>query len=287
MVWVIGDKGMLGTELSLALEKAGLGHVGSDREVDITDRVALEGFAEGKRIKWMANCAAYTAEDEPELCQRLNVEGAAEIAKLAERMGAGLIHISTDYVFDGNGERPYREDDETNPAGVYGRTKRDGELEVLKNCKNSFVMRTAWLYGRHGSNFVHTMVRLMNERESVRVVDDQRGSPTWAKDFAEMIAAFIRVADSGKNMSPGVYHYTNEGDVTWREFAQAIYEEGRRLGVITKDCAVIPCATEEYPTKARRPAYSVLDKTKIKDALGMKAPEWKASLRKFLSEWAP
>jgi dTDP-4-dehydrorhamnose reductase len=236
----------------------------------------------------MVNCAAYTAvdraEDEPELCRRLNVDGAAEAARLAERIGAGLTHISTDYVFDGNGRRPYREDDETNPSGVYGKTKRDGELEVLRNCKNSYVMRTAWLYGKHGNNFVRTMLRLMDERESVRVVDDQRGSPTWAKDFAETIVAFIQAVEGGKELAPGVYHYTNEGNITWYEFAKAIYEEGRGLGLITKDCAVIPCATEEYPTKARRPAYSVLDKTKIKAALGMDAPDWKASLKKFLSE---
>jgi dTDP-4-dehydrorhamnose reductase len=288
MVWVIGSGGMLGAELSLALERAGLGRVGSDREVDVTDGAALESFAEGKAIKWMVNCAAYTAVDraegEPESCRRLNVDGAAEAAKLAERIGAGLVHISTDYVFDGNGTRPYREGDQTNPAGVYGKTKRDGELEVLRHCKNSYIMRTAWLYGKHGNNFVRSMLRLMSERESVRVVDDQRGSPTWARDLAEAIAGFIQAADGGRKPAPGVYHYTNEGDITWREFAQAIYEEGRGLGLITRECAVIPCATEEYPTKARRPAYSVLDKTKIKDALEIKIPDWKDSLIKFLSE---
>jgi dTDP-4-dehydrorhamnose reductase len=145
-------------------------------------------------------------------------------------------------------------------------------------------MRTAWLYGKYGDNFVRAMLRLMSERERVRVVDDQRGSPTRAKDLAETIVGFMLAVDGGRKVYPGVYHYTNEGDITWREFAQTIYEEGRGLGMIARECAVIPCATEEYPTKARRPAYSILDKTKIKDALGIKIPDWKDSLIKFLSE---
>jgi dTDP-4-dehydrorhamnose reductase len=288
MVWIIGNKGMLGAELSLALERAGLERAGSDREVDIMDGAALESFAEGKPVKWMVNCAAYTAvdkaEDEPELCRRLNVDGAAEIAKLAERIGAKLIHISTDYVFDGKSERPYREEDETNPVSVYGMTKRDGEAEVLKNCKKLYIIRTSWLYGKHGNSFVRTMLRLMNERDCLRVVHDQRGSPTWAYNLAEIIIYLIETVDSGKSIPYGIYHYTNEGNTTWHEFAKAIYEEGRSLGMIMKECAVIPCTTGEYPAKAKRPAYSALDKTKIKNALAIDVPDWRISLREFLNE---
>jgi len=193
-VWLIGCKGMLGTELSLLLEKSGLPFVGTDREVDIADMAALRQFAKKQPIDWIINCAAYTtvdkAEDDAENCRRLNTLGAGNIAVCAKNNGARLIHISTDYVFDGSPQgvpRPYREDDTTNPIGIYGLTKRDGELAVLNNNPSSYIIRTAWLYGRHGNNFVHTMLRLMNERDEVKVVDDQRGSPTWAFDLASAV----------------------------------------------------------------------------------------------------
>jgi dTDP-4-dehydrorhamnose reductase len=291
MIWVLGNKGMLGRELTALLEKEGgekiiPEYIGTDREVDITNGDALSGFVKDKEIGWIVNCAAYTAvdkaEDDADSCRHLNVDGVVDIAKLAERIGAKLIHISTDYVFDGKGERPYREEDETNPIGVYGMTKRDGEVEVLKNCKKSYIIRTSWLYGKYGNNFVYTMLRLMSERDCLRVVNDQRGSPTWANDLAGVIIDLIRAVNGGKEIPSGIYHYTNEGDITWYNFAEAIYGEGQSLGIITKNCAVMPCMTAEYPTKAERPAYSVLDKTKIKTALAVDIPDWKASLRKFL-----
>jgi len=292
--WLIGCKGMLGTELSLLLEKSGFYFVGTDREIDITDAEALRRFAKRQPIDWIINCAAYTAvdkaEDDAENCRRLNTLGAGNIAACAKSIGAKFVHISTDYVFDGKGIiaegsdslRPYREDDATNPIGVYGLTKRDGELAVLENNPHSYIIRTAWLYGRHGNNFVHTMLRLMNERDEVKVVDDQRGSPTWAFDLASAVVALIKAVDSGKDVPSGIYHYTNEGNITWFDFAKEIYRQGREQGRITKDCAVKPCTSAEYPAKVKRPAYSVLDKGKINAELGIEVPGWEKSLTEFL-----
>jgi dTDP-4-dehydrorhamnose reductase len=278
---------MLGAELSLSLERAGLERVGSDREVDVTDGAALESFAEGKAIKWMVNCAAYTAvdraEDEPELCRRLNVDGAAEAARLAERIGAGLVHISTDYVFDGSGTRPYREGDRTNPINVYGMSKYDSELEVLKHCKNSYVMRTAWLYGKYGNNFVHTMIKLMQEQGIISVVNGQQGSPTWAYDLAQIIILLIKKEYKDDIIPYGIYHFCNGGAISRYDFTREIYKQSRELGILTKECTINSCATEEYPAKARRPVYSCLDHTKIKTALNIKVPDWNVSLRQFLS----
>ena len=288
-VWLIGCKGMLGTELSLLLEKTGLPFTGTDREVDIADPAALGDFAGG--FTWIINCAAYTAvdkaEDDVETCRRLNTRGAANIAACAQKTGARLIHISTDYVFDGTGKRPYTEEDATAPTGVYGVTKRDGELAVMENNPRTFIIRTAWLYGKYGNNFVATMLRLMNERDEVKVVNDQRGSPTWAFDLASTVLAVIAAADTSKNIPCGVYHYTNEGDISWFDFAREIYRQGRELGRISKNCVIKPCTSAEYPAKVKRPAFSVLDKSKIKAALGIAIPTWDASLKEFLKICAP
>jgi dTDP-4-dehydrorhamnose reductase len=300
MLWLIGSKGMLGTEISRLLEKQGIPFTGTDREVDITDPAALAACAALIRKvaspAWIINCAAYTAvdraEDDGETCRRLNVLGAANIAKTAEDTGARLVHISTDYVFDGKGvydeslrgPRPYREEDQTNPIGVYGLTKRDGENAVLENNEKTYVIRTAWLYGRYGNNFVYTMLRLMKERDTVRVVNDQRGSPTWAFDLAGAVIALVNAVNGGGAVPFGVYHYTNEGDISWFDFAREIYARGRRFGLLSKDCAVEPCTSAEFPARVTRPAYSVLDKTKIRAALGLAIPEWDKSLEKYLME---
>jgi dTDP-4-dehydrorhamnose reductase len=307
VIWLIGNKGMLGTELSGLLTRKGAAFTGTDRELDITETGALESFIQtqraqtgrpaGRPIEWIINCAAYTAvdkaEDDEESCRRLNTLGAGNIAAQAKKCGARLIHISTDYVFDGKGIRdaagilrPYREDDETRPIGVYGLTKRDGELEVMKNNPRSYIVRTAWLYGQYGANFVHTMLRLMNERGGVSVVDDQRGSPTWTGDLSEALLGIITAVQEGRDIPYGVYHYSNEGNITWFDFAAEIYRLGRRLGLIKKDCAVKPCSSAEYPAKVKRPAYSLLDKTKFKTALGMDIPSWDESLAKFLEQKA-
>jgi dTDP-4-dehydrorhamnose reductase len=300
MIWLIGDKGMLGTELSRLFEKEGLPFTGTDRQVDITDPAALASFAEGEAaagrpVDWIVNCAAYTAvdraEDDRETCRRLNADGAANVARTARNIGARLVHFSTDYVFDGRGVRdaasgalrPYREEDPAGPIGVYGLTKRDGENGVMENNPRSYIIRTAWLYGQYGGNFPATMLRLMNERDEVRVVNDQRGSPTWARDLAGLTAEIIRAVLWDRPPACGIYHYTNEGSITWFDFAREIYDAGRGLGLITKACAVRPCTSAEYPAKVTRPAYSVLDKTKIKTALGITIPPWDLSLRHYLA----
>jgi len=285
MIWLIGSKGMLGTEIALLLEKNNLSFIGTDLEVDIADSAALGDFAEkqtqsGSGIAWIINCAAYTAvdkaEDNVEICRRLNTLGAGNIALCAKSIGAKLIHISTDYVFNGRGDRPYTEEDITDPTGVYGLTKRDGELAVLQNNPNSYIIRTAWLYGKHGNNFVHTMLRLMNEKDEIKVVNDQRGSPTWTHDLASVVLNII-----GKDIPFGIYHFTNDGNITWFDFAKEIYRLGREHGRITKECTVKPCTSAEFPAKVKRPEYSVLDKSKIKAALGINIPVWNSRLNEF------
>ena len=304
MIWLIGNKGMLGTELAALFESRSMACVGTDRDVDITDPAALDAFAatqaaSGAPIDWIVNCAAYTAvdkaEDDTALCRALNADGPANIAACAKKIGARLVHISTDYVFHGDGTRPYREDDPTDPTGVYGLTKRDGEIAALAANDATYIIRTAWLYGRHGNNFVYTMLRLMKERDTVTVVNDQRGTPTWAWNLADIVATLIskvgparasavqRPALADAPAVPyGIYHYTNGGNITWYDFACEIYRQGRATGLLEKDCVVSPCTSEQFPAKVKRPAYSVLDKTKIAAALGVAIPEWQESLARFM-----
>jgi dTDP-4-dehydrorhamnose reductase len=295
MMWLIGCKGMLGTEIALALERHRLPFVGTDKEIDISDRGALSGFAAAQKtpFTWIINCAAYTAvdkaEDDAENCRLLNTTGAANIAAATKSIGARLIHFSPDYVFDGKGitgpdgrKRPYREDDPTNPTGVYGLTKRDGENAVLENNPRSYIIRTAWLYGQYGKNFVTTMLNLMKERDTVTVVDDQRGSPTWARDLAETTIEIVTAKQVNKAIPYGIYHYTNEGNITWYDFAREIHDVTLQYGLLPKACTTKPCTSAEYPTRAKRPEFSVLDKTKIKLALGLRIPTWDLSLIRYL-----
>jgi dTDP-4-dehydrorhamnose reductase len=284
MIWLVGNKGMLGSEVASALAEAGLEFVGSDREVDILDPGALAGFAEGKSLTWIVNCAAYTAvdkaEDEAALAMRLNAEGPQNLAALASRIGARILHISTDYVFDGKGARPYVEDDPVNPTGVYGRTKAEGEARVRSACPEHVILRTAWLYGKAGPNFVATMLKLMGSKERIGVVADQRGTPTYAADLAGALAAVV----GSKEPRFGTFHYTNLGETCWYEFALEIKRLGLEYGILSRDCRVDALTTEEYPTKAKRPAYSVLSKEKILDAYGLPIPEWKESLALFMKD---
>ena len=292
MIWLIGNKGMLGTELSDMLVEHALDFVGTDREVDITDPSALLSFADsvaakGSKFDYIINCAAYVAvdkaEDDQALCRRLNVDGIANIAATAKKIGAKLIHLSTDYVFNGNGDRPYREDDPTDPTGVYGLTKRDGEVAALAANEQTWIIRTAWLYGRHGNNFVFSMLKIMKESDSRSVVNDQRGTPTWAFDLCAVICAFIEAENKGKKVPFGIYHFTNKGNITWFDFAREIYRQGKELGYLTKDFTVNACTSDQFPAKVKRPTYSVLDKTKIEQTLGITVPEWDVSLKKFLA----
>ena len=212
------------------------------------------------------------------LARALNAEGAGNIARTASDIGARMVQLSTDYVFDGRAARPYLEDDPVAPLSVYGRTKAEGEELVLTSCSDSYIVRTAWLYGRHGNNFVHAMLKAMRERDAVRVVTDQHGSPTNAEDLA---TAIIGIVGSGLEKY-GIYHYTNEGDTSWYDFAVAIRDEAREAGAQIRNCTVEPITTAQYPTKVTRPSNSVLCKDKIRSTFGLDVPLWRDSLRKYL-----
>ena len=274
-ILITGCNGQLGNEMQL-LEKDNPQHqwFNTDvQELDITDVDAIRSFVQEHQIDGVVNCAAYTAvdkaEEQEELCTKLNAEAPAYLASAVGSRGGWMIQISTDYVFDGTSHIPYVEDDETCPNSVYGRTKLVGELNVQKLCEQSMIIRTAWLYSAFGNNFVKTMIRLGKERPELGVIFDQIGTPTYARDLAHVIMTVVR-----KGIVPGVYHFTNEGVISWYDFAKAIH---RIAGITT--CHVKPLHTAEYPTPARRPHYSVLDKTKIKKVYGIEIPYWEDSLK--------
>ncbi|MDR0393701.1 MAG: dTDP-4-dehydrorhamnose reductase [Tannerella sp.] len=248
--------------------------------LDISDKPAVAAYVKSFGIGAIINCAAYTAvdkaEDDAELCMRINCDAVRNIGEVAASSGARVIHVSTDYVFDGQGVRPYREDDAPNPSSVYGRSKLAGEQALMSACPDAVIIRTAWLYSETGANFVKTMLRLGTERGAVNVVADQQGTPTYAADLADTI---LKVLDAGKFV-PGIYHYTDEGVCTWYDFAVGIFD------LAGLDCRVNPLTTAGYPTRAVRPAYSVLDKTKIKETYGVTIPLWRESLGRCLQNMA-
>ena len=250
----------------------------SAEDLDITDAEAVWQAIADEEPDYCINAAAYTAVDkaeaEPEPAFRVNAEGTRFLAAACAAKGVRFVHVSTDYVFSGNGQQPYREDDPTGPIGVYGESKRKGEELAFEAAPDSIVVRTAWVYSSFGHNFVKTMLRLMRERESLSVVDDQQGCPTYAADLA---AALLQIIDSGKWV-PGIYHFSNEGATTWFRFAVAIRD---RAGL---SCVLHPISTDQYPTPARRPAYSVLDTTKIRDTYGLRIRGWEECLDECLSK---
>jgi dTDP-4-dehydrorhamnose reductase len=284
MIWLAGRGGLLGSEVAKALAEAGLEFAGSGREVDIRDPGALAGFAAGKNLDWIVNCAAYTAvdgaEDEADLAFALNAEGPDNLARLAAGLGARILHVSTDYVFDGSGARPYREEDPVAPLGAYGRSKAAGEERVRAACPEHVILRTAWLYGRGGGDFVSALLGLLRSKGRAGVVADQVGSPTYAGDLARAIAA---IAGSPAPVF-GTFHYANRGEASRYEFALEIKRLGVEYGILPRDCAVEALTAREYPAKARRPAYSALSTDKIREAYGLKIPEWRESLALFLRE---
>lgn len=234
------------------------------------------------KVDVVVNCAAYTAVEKAEEYRdsafAVNRDGVSVLAESCAECNAYMVHISTDYVFDGTSRTPYRECDEVNPVGVYGLSKRAGEEAMEQKGVRGMIIRTAWLYSAFGNNFVKTMLRLGDERREVMVVADQYGSPTWAVDLAETIMHILLQTDVSTKQGLEIYHYTDEGSCTWYEFASAIMQ------LAGKDCKVQPISAAEYPTSCRRPAYSVLDKTRIKQAYGIKIPEWDESLRKMLED---
>lgn len=311
MIWLIGSHGMLGCEVAKLLTANNISWIGSNSEVDISNPTALENFATSHdqasgqtgmaaskgtvptKITWVINCAAYTqvdkAESETEKAKQINYNGARNIARVARKLSAKLIHISTDYVFDGMSLIPYTEEDSKNPTGVYGKTKSDGEDSIQNEMTQYYILRTSWLYGFNGKNFVYTMMRLMNEKPQITVVNDQRGTPTNAVNLATTILKIINVSENAHSLFGrkaaipyGIYHVTDKGETTWFDFANKIFLYGKKYGRIKQDCKVLPCSTQEYPTVAKRPAYSVLSKTKIQNALKVKFPKWEDSLENFI-----
>ena len=279
-ILITGCKGQLGNEM-LLLEAKSPQHTyfNTDvEELDITDREAIGAFVEENQIDGIVNCAAYTAVDKAEenqkLCDLLNHVAPGYLAEAIERRGGWLIQISTDYVFDGTNHIPYVETDPVCPNSVYGRTKLAGEQAAQQACSRTMIIRTAWLYSTFGNNFVKTMIRLGKERQELGVIFDQIGTPTYARDLAVAIFAAIN-----QGVKADVYHFSNEGVISWYDFTKAIH----RLADI-KDCRVRPLHTSEYPTPAARPHYSVLDKTKIKQTYNLEIPYWEESLAECVAK---
>lgn len=280
-ILVTGANGQLGSELRklgfTVLDEVFYTDVA---ELDITSYEAVNKYVEEHEIDTIVNCAAYTAvdraEDELALAAKINTEAVANLAKIAYKQDCLLIHVSTDYVFDGTGQSPYTEKDKTCPVSVYGRTKLAGEEAIVKSGCLHIIIRTAWLYSTFGNNFVKTILRLAKERTELNVVADQVGSPTYAEDLARAIVVIMENDDRG--VYEGVYHFSNEGICSWFDFASEIV----RLSGLS--CKVNPVTTEEYPTKTKRPAYSVLDKTKIKKTFEVPVPDWQESLKKCMKD---
>jgi dTDP-4-dehydrorhamnose reductase len=286
---VVGADGQVGQELQHMLRPLGELHLFNRQSLDLSQPDAIAQVLEPIRPSVIVNAAAYTAvdkaESEPELAQIINAIAPTQFAKLAQSLNAPLIHISTDYVFDGTKGSPYLTSDLTHPMSVYGQTKRDGEKGIQEHCDRHYILRTAWVYGSYGkSNFVKTMLRLGADRTELKVVADQIGAPTWAKSIAEAIAALMGTLKAEPAPS-GIYHFTNSGVASWYDFAIAIFEEARSLEIPLKIEQVLPIATADYPTPAQRPSYSVLSLQDIVPILGGAPLHWRAALRLMLKEW--
>ena len=276
-ILVTGYNGQLGNELRLVVEekdKVNNYFFTDVEELDITNKSDVSKFLHANNIDVVVNCAAYTnvdkAEDEKEIADLINHIGVKNLAESCKERDGFMIHISTDYVFDGTKNTPYTETDKTKPLGVYGETKLRGENAIINSGCEYVIIRTSWLYSSFGNNFLKTMQRLTAEKESIKVVFDQVGTPTYAGDLANVIYTIIqRDEDDIKNQ---IYHYSNEGVCSWYDFAVAINE------ISGNNCNVLPCHSNEFPSKVTRPSHSVLDKSKFKNALGIEIPYWRVSM---------
>ena len=283
-ILVTGARGQLGTELRTVLESRvpGVTEYIDREELDITDPKAVDGFVRRGDYSHIINCAAYTAvdkaEEEKSACHAVNTEGVRNLAAVAADTGAKILHISTDFVFDGNSSRAYTESDKPNPLSQYGATKRLSETQLLGLCPDAIIVRTGWLYSPYGHNFVKTILSHCKPGGRLRVVDDQIGTPTYAADLAAMVADIVLAPQ----WIAGIYHYSNEGVASWYDFATAIV----RLAGYADSVEVLPIPTSDYPTPAERPGFSVLSKAKIKATYGVKIPHWEASLEKCLKRLA-
>ncbi|ELR97932.1 dTDP-4-dehydrorhamnose reductase [Gloeocapsa sp. PCC 73106] len=290
-ILLIGSQGQLGRELEPLLTNLGQLTPVSRKELDLTQPEAIRSLIKEIQPEIIVNAAAYTAvdkaESEGELADLVNGLAPQIMAETGETLGASLIHVSTDYVFDGTKNTPYLETDSTNPLGVYGRSKLLGEQGIQATQAHYLIVRTAWVYGTYGQqNFVKTMLRLGKEREELRIVGDQVGSPSWAHDIAQAIAKLTELTlDNQQKPSSGVYHFTNSGVASWYDFTIAIAQESKQLGFPWKTERIKPITTAEYPTPAQRPAYSVLSNRKLNQVLGYDSPYWRDSLRQMLAEF--
>lgn len=276
-ILVTGASGQLGYDVERELERRGIEHLGtSSRELDITDRAAVEHLMQSYRPDAVIHCAAYTkvdlAEDEPERCWAVNADGTRNLAAICREIGAKMLYISTDYVFPGTGERSYETGDPTGPVNTYGRSKLAGELAVQSLLETYFIVRISWVFGKNGNNFVKTMLRLAETKAELSVVCDQIGSPTYTADLAPLLCDMVQTERYG------VYHATNEGTCAWSEFAEAIFELAGRQVVVH------PIPTSAYPTRAVRPLNSRMSKERLRDNGFQELPEWKNALARYLKE---
>lgn len=280
-VLLFGPNGQLGSALHVLLQERGHEVVACSRDaLDLSDTGAIAGYVVEQKPDWVINCAAYTqvdkAESEVVRARAINCDAAAAMTAGAVHACARFIHVSTDFVFDGAGDQPYTETDTPNPLGVYGQTKLDGERAVLEANPDAIIVRTSWVYSNSGSNFVKTMLRLAASHAEMRVVDDQVGCPSRAEDIAEALLGFI------DRPAKGIFHYCNRGETSWHQFASSVIELAREQGVELQVEKIHAIPTSEYPTPAVRPSYSVLDCSKIKEALSLEIPQWRESLEKMI-----
>lgn len=279
-ILVTGANGQLGQELraKLEAEHPGITTYVDIEELDITDRVAVDQFIRRNDFTHIINCAAYTAVDRAEeeklACAAVNIDGICNLARVAAELGIRILHISTDYVFDGTAYRPYKESDKVNPTSHYGSTKRKGETSLIGLAPDAIIVRTGWLYSPYGNNFVKTILRLSAERQALNVVADQIGTPTYAADLAEAICSIV----FAPKWRPGIINFSNEGVASWYDFAVAI----QRIAHIT-DCPIKPIASEDYPTPTARPHFSVLDKAKYRATYSAVIPHWEEALARCMS----
>lgn len=282
-ILVTGANGQLGNSIRLkANQHPQYNFLFTDVDtLDITDAAAVKAMVKDNQVNYILNCAAYTAvdkaEDNEDLCRRLNCDAVHVLGEAAREANAKIIHVSTDYVFSGTNYRPYKETDDTRPVSAYGRTKLAGEEALVKVCPDAVIIRTAWLYSEFGNNFVKTVLRLGKERDQLGFVFDQAGTPTYAGDLAEAILTVV-TADEKGTFVPGIYHYSNEGVCSWYDFTVKV------LQIAGIECNVRPIETKDYPTRAVRPPYSVLNKGKIKETYGITIPHWEESLRICLKQ---